>query len=46
MAILGQTIVLGSMSRAEEYQSLLTSLKDQGGDVKGEMVDRVLDGGD
>jgi hypothetical protein len=39
-------VVLGSMSRADEYQNLVTSLKAQGGVVQGEMVDRVLDGGE
>ncbi|ORX40918.1 cytokine-induced anti-apoptosis inhibitor 1, Fe-S biogenesis-domain-containing protein [Kockovaella imperatae] len=33
-------VVIGSMSRLDEYQSLLTSHKN----VRGEMVDRVLDG--
>ncbi|EIW70079.1 Fe-S cluster assembly protein DRE2 [Tremella mesenterica] len=36
-------VVLGSMERADEYQTLLTSLKESGGHVRGEMVDRVLD---
>ena len=38
-------VVLGSMERAEEYGSILTTLKANGGDVQGEMVDRVLGGG-
>lgn len=39
-------VVLGSMDRAEEYGSILTSLKSNGGSVQGEMVDRVLGGGE
>lgn len=39
-------VVLGSMERAEEYGSILTSLKSNGGNVQGEMVDRVLGGGE
>lgn len=39
-------VVLGSMSRADEYQNLVTSLKAEGGVVQGEMVDRILDGGE
>lgn len=39
------TVVLGSMSRAREYQTLLIDLKNQGGEVRGEMVDRILDNG-
>jgi hypothetical protein len=35
-------VVIGSMDRAEEYGSLLTELKSNGGNVQGEMVDRVL----
>jgi hypothetical protein len=38
-------VVIGSMQRAEEYGSLLTELKSNGGNVQGEMVDRVLDKG-
>lgn len=38
-------VVLGSMERVEEYGSILTSLKANGGNVQGEMVDRVLGGG-
>lgn len=39
-------VVLGSMQRAEEYQQILTQLKQAAGPsgtVQGEMVDRVLD---
>ncbi|WWD20784.1 Fe-S cluster assembly protein DRE2 [Kwoniella shandongensis] len=38
-------VVLGSMQRAEEYQTLLTELKGVAGagKVQGEMVDRILD---
>ncbi|KAK8850602.1 Fe-S cluster assembly protein DRE2 [Kwoniella newhampshirensis] len=38
-------VVLGSMQRAEEYQTLLVELKGAagGGKVQGEMVDRILD---
>jgi len=39
-------LVLGSMERGEEYQRLVTTLKEGGGVVQGEMVDRVLDGGE
>jgi hypothetical protein len=35
-------VVIGSMDRAEEYGSILTELKSNGGNVQGEMVDRVL----
>ena len=44
----GQTVqvVLGSMSRVEEYQKLVTTLKEAGGEVHAEMVDRILDGGE
>ena len=39
-------VVVGSMTRLEEYQRLLTSLKQENGDtVRGEMVDRIVDGG-
>lgn len=38
-------VVIGSMERAEEYGSILTELKSNGGNVQGEMVDRVLDKG-
>lgn len=38
-------VVLGSMERAEEYGTILTTLKANGGDVQGEMVDRILGGG-
>lgn len=38
-------VVIGSMGRAEEYGSILTELKSNGGNVQGEMVDRVLDRG-
>ena len=38
-------VVLGSMERAEEYAQILTNLKANGGDVQGEMVDRILGGG-
>lgn len=41
-------VVLGSMSRADEYQQILTGLKESAGGhekVQGEMVDRVLDNG-
>ena len=34
------------MDRGEEYQRLVTTLKEGGGVVQGEMVDRVLDGGE
>ncbi|WWD07263.1 Fe-S cluster assembly protein DRE2 [Kwoniella europaea PYCC6329] len=36
-------VVVGSMDRIEEYQNVLTQLKNQGGNVQGEMVDRILD---
>ncbi|WVW80770.1 Fe-S cluster assembly protein DRE2 [Kwoniella bestiolae CBS 10118] len=36
-------VVLGSMQRIEEYQNVLIELKNQGGNVQGEMVDRILD---
>ncbi|WWC65245.1 Fe-S cluster assembly protein DRE2 [Kwoniella dejecticola CBS 10117] len=36
-------VVVGSMERIEEYQVILTDLKNQGGNVQGEMVDRILD---
>jgi hypothetical protein len=42
-------VVLGSMERAEEYQRVLTQLKEGAGaqgKVQGEMVDRVLDKGE
>jgi len=42
-------LVLGSMERADEYQRLLTSLKESAGSqgkVQGEMVDRILDNGE
>ena len=39
-------VVIGSMERAEEYGSKLTELKSNGGNVQGEMVDRVLDKGE
>jgi hypothetical protein len=38
-------VVIGSMERAEEYGAKLTELKSNGGNVQGEMVDRVLDKG-
>ena len=41
-------VVLGSMSRSEEYQQILLNLKEsakRGGQVQGEMVDRLLDNG-
>ena len=41
-------VVLGSMSRSEEYQRILSNLKESakhGGHVQGEMVDRLLDNG-
>ena len=39
-------VVLGSMSRAQEYQRLVTDLKGSGVSVKADMIDRVLDGGE
>lgn len=42
-------VVLGSMERAEEYQRVLTQLKEGAGaqgKVQGEMIDRVLDNGE
>lgn len=42
-------VVLGSMERLDEYQHVVTLLKEntQGqGTVQGEMVDRILDGGE
>jgi hypothetical protein len=42
-------VVLGSMARAEEYQTVLVSLKEGAGwqgKVQGEMIDRVLDNGE
>ena len=40
-------VVLGSMERVEEYQQVLISLKEKsGGEVRGEMIDRILDGGE
>ncbi|WWC72641.1 uncharacterized protein I206_106605 [Kwoniella pini CBS 10737] len=36
-------VVVGSMERIQEYQSILTELKNRGGNVQGEMVDRILD---
>ncbi|WWC92376.1 Fe-S cluster assembly protein DRE2 [Kwoniella dendrophila CBS 6074] len=36
-------VVVGSMERIQEYQNVLTELKNQGGNVQGEMVDRILD---
>ncbi len=42
-------VVLGSMERAEEYQRVVTGLKESaagsGGSVQAEMIDRVLDNG-
>lgn len=41
-------LVLGSMCRADEYQQVLTSLKESAASdmkVQGEMIDRVLDNG-
>jgi hypothetical protein len=38
-------VVIGSMERAEEYGAKLTELKSNGGNVQGEMVDRILDKG-
>ena len=38
-------VVIGSMERSEEYGAKLTELKSNGGNVQGEMVDRVLDKG-
>jgi hypothetical protein len=42
----GLQLVLGSLERADEYQRVLLSLKADGKDVQGEMVDRILDGGE
>jgi hypothetical protein len=39
-------LVLGSLERADEYQRVLTELKASGKNVQGEMVDRILDGGE
>ena len=39
-------LVLGSLERAAEYQQLVTDLKGDGKNVQGEMVDRILDGGE
>lgn len=39
-------LVLGSLERADEYQRVLTELKAGGKNVQGEMVDRILDGGE
>ena len=42
-------LVLGSMYRADEYQQVLTSLKESAGSdgkVQGEMIDRLLDNGE
>lgn len=39
-------VVLGSLERGDEYQRIVSGLKAQGGIVQGEMVDRVLDGGE
>ncbi|WRT70764.1 uncharacterized protein IL334_007763 [Kwoniella shivajii] len=36
-------VVVGSMERIEDYQKTLTELKSHGGNVQGEMVDRILD---
>lgn len=42
-----QQLVLGSLERAEEYQRILVELKANGsGQVQGEMIDRILDGGE
>lgn len=38
-------VVLGSMEWAEEYQRVVTGLKESGGVVQAEMIDRVLDNG-
>lgn len=38
-------VVLGSMERAEEYQQVVMGLKEAGGVVQAEMIDRVLDNG-
>lgn len=38
-------VVIGSMDRAEEYGATMTELKSNGGNVQGEMLDRVLDKG-
>lgn len=42
----GPIVILGSMERMDEYQSLLGGFRDKGEDVRGEMVDRVLQGGE
>ena len=39
-------LVLGSMERSDEYQRVLLELKGSGKNVQGEMVDRILDGGE
>lgn len=39
-------VVIGSLNRADDYQNLLTELKDSGANVSGEMVDRILDNGE
>jgi hypothetical protein len=42
----GPIVVVGSMQRMEEYQELLGVLRGKGGEVRGEMVDRVVQGGE
>jgi hypothetical protein len=42
----GPVIVIGSMERMNEYQSLVGGLRSQGLDVRSEMVDRLLQGGE
>ena len=42
----GPIIVIGSMERMSEYQSLVGGLRSEGADVRSEMVDRLLQGGE
>ncbi|KAL7420871.1 electron carrier [Cryptotrichosporon argae] len=44
MTVTSAQVVLGSMERADEYTAVLGQLQAAGASVRGEMVDRVLDG--
>jgi hypothetical protein len=41
------TVVIGSMDRFQEYQTILTAMRQREGTekVRGEMVDRILENG-